>query len=142
MRQAGKITAGARSIGRQAVKDGLTTRQIDKAVHEFIVKSGAVPSCLGYEGCPAATCISVNEEVSHGIPGRRIVRNGDIVSIHLCATYKGFGGDCAGTYACGEVSEEARRLMEVTRQAFFEGLRYAKAGNRIFDISGAVQDCV
>ena len=140
MRQAGKITAGARSIGRQAVKDGLTTRQIDKAVHEFIVKSGAVPSCLGYEGFPAATCISVNEEVIHGIPGRRIVRNGDIVSIDLCATYKGFVGDCAGTYACGEVSEEARRLMEVTRQAFFEGLRYAKAGNRIFDIGGAVQD--
>ena len=126
MRQACKITAGARSIGRQAVKDGLTTRQIDKAVHEFIVKSGAVPSCLGYEGFPAATCISVNEEVIHGIPGRRVVRNGDVVSIDLCATYKGFVGDCAGTYACGEVSEEAKRLIEVTRQAFFEGLRYAK----------------
>ena len=142
MRQACKITAGARSIGRQAVKDGLTTRQIDKAVHEFIVKSGAVPSCLGYEGFPAATCISVNEEVIHGIPGRRVVRNGDVVSIDLCATYKGFVGDCAGTYACGEVSEEAKRLIEVTRQAFFEGLRYAKAGNRIFDIGGAVQDYV
>ena len=142
MRQACKITAGARSIGRQAVKDGLTTRQIDKAVHEFIVKSGATPSCLGYEGYPAATCISVNEEVIHGIPGRRIVRNGDIVSIDLCATYKGFVGDCAGTYACGEVSPEARKLMEVTRQAFFEALHYAKAGNRIFDIGGAVQDHV
>lgn len=142
MRQACKITAGARSIGRQAVKDGLTTRQIDKAVHEFIVKSGAVPSCLGYEGFPAATCISVNEEVIHGIPGRRVVRSGDVVSIDLCAGYKGFIGDCAGTYACGEISPEAKKLIEVTRQAFFEGLRYAKAGNRIFDIGGAVQDYV
>ena len=101
MRQAAKIAAGARSMGRQAVRDGLTTRQIDKAVHEYIVKNGAKPSCLGYEGFPAATCVSVNEEVIHGIPGKRVVRNGDIVSIDLCATYKGFVGDCAGTYACG-----------------------------------------
>lgn len=142
MREACKITAGARSIGRQAVKDGLTTRQIDRAVHEFIVKSGAVPSCLGYEGFPAATCISVNEEVIHGIPGKRVVRSGDIVSIDLCAGFRGFVGDCAGTYACGEVGGEAKKLIEVTRQAFFEGLRYAKAGNRIFDIGGAVQDYV
>ncbi len=139
MRQACKIAAGARSVGRQAVKSGLTTRQIDRAVHEFIVKSGGYPSCLGYEGFPAATCISVNEEVIHGIPGRRTVRSGDLVSIDLCATWKGFIGDCAGTYACGEISEEARKLVEVTRQAFFEGLRYAKPGCRVLDISGAVQ---
>ena len=142
LRQAAKIAAGARSMGRQAVRDGLTTRQIDKAVHEFIVKSGAKPSCLGYAGFPAATCVSVNEEVIHGIPGKRVVRNGDIVSIDLCATYKGFIGDCAGTYPCGEVSEDAKRLIEVTRQAFFEGLRFAKAGYRISDIGGAVQDYV
>ena len=86
MRQAAKIAAGARSMGRQAVKDGMTTRQIDRAVHEYIVKSGAVPSCLGYEGFPAATCVSVNDEVIHGIPGRKTVHNGDIVSIDLCAT--------------------------------------------------------
>ena len=142
LRQAAKIAAGARSMGRQAVRDGLTTRQIDKAVHEFIVKSGAKRSCLGYAGFPAATCVSVNEEVIHGIPGKRVVRNGDIVSIDLCATYKGFIGDCAGTYPCGEVSEDAKRLIEVTRQAFFEGLRFAKAGYRISDIGGAVQDYV
>ena len=142
MRQACKIAAGARSMGRQAVKDGLTTRQIDKAVHEYIVKSGAVPSCLGYEGFPAATCVSVNEEVIHGIPGRRVVRSGDIVSIDICSGFKGFIGDCAGTYACGEVGEEAKKLIEVTRRAFFEGLKFAKAGQRIFDIAGAVQDCV
>ena len=142
MRKAAKIAAGARSMGRQAVRDGLTTRQIDRAVHEFIVKSGAKPSCLGYEGFPAATCVSVNEQVIHGIPGRRVVRNGDIVSIDLCATYKGFIGDCAGTYPCGEVSDEAKKLIEVTRQAFFEGLRFAKAGYRISDVGGAVQDWV
>ncbi len=139
MRQAAKIAAGARSMGRQAVRDGLTTRQIDRAVHEFIVKSGAKPSCLGYEGFPAATCVSVNEEVIHGIPGRRVVHNGDIVSIDLCATYKGFVGDCAGTYACGEVSDEAKKLIEVTRQAFFEGIKFAKVGYRVYDIGEAVQ---
>ena len=142
MRQTCRIAAGARSVGRQAIRDGLTTKEIDRAVHEFIVKSGAVPSCLGYEGFPAATCISVNDEVIHGIPGKRIVHNGDIVSIDLCTTYKGFVGDCAGTYACGEVSDQARKLMDTARRAFFEGLKYAKAGNRIHDISGAVQDCV
>ena len=142
MRQAAKIAAGARSMGRQAVRDGMTTRQIDKAVHEFIVKSGAKPSCLGYAGFPAATCVSVNEEVIHGIPGKRVVHNGDIVSIDLCATYKGFVGDCAGTFPCGEISEEARRLIEVTRQSFFEALRFARVGYRISDIGAAVQDYV
>ena len=130
MRQAAKIAAGARSMGRQAVKDGLTTREIDRAVHEYIVKNGARPSCLGYEGFPSATCVSVNDEVIHGIPGKRIVRSGDIVSLDLCATYKGFVGDCAGTYGVGEISGEARRLIEVTRQAFFEGIRFAKSARR------------
>ena len=142
MRQAAKIAAGARSVGRQAVKSGMTTKQIDRAVHEYIVKSGAKPSCLGFEGFPAATCVSVNDEVIHGIPGKRIVSNGDIVSIDLCATYRGFVGDCAGTYPVGEVSEEARKLMEVTRQAFFEGIKFAKVGYRVYDIGEAVQDYV
>jgi methionine aminopeptidase, type I len=142
MRQACRIAAGARSVGRQAVRSGLTTKEIDRAVHEYIVREGAVPSCLGFEGFPAATCISVNDEVIHGIPGKRIVHDGDVVSIDLCATWKGYIGDCAGTYACGTVSPEAQKLIETARKAFFEGLRYAKAGNRIHDISGAVQDCV
>lgn len=142
MRKAAAIAAGARSMGRQAVRDGLTTKQIDRAVHEFIVKSGAKPSCLGYAGFPAATCVSVNDQVIHGIPGKRVVRNGDIVSIDLCASYRGFIGDCAGTYACGEISDEAKKLIAVTREAFFEGLRYAKAGCRIADVGGAVQDYV
>ena len=142
MRQACRIAAGARSVGRQAARSGLTTKEIDRAVHEYIVREGAVPSCLGFEGFPAATCISVNDEVIHGIPGKQIVHDGDVVSIDLCATWKGYIGDCAGTYACGTVSPEAQKLIETARKAFFEGLRYAKAGNRIHDISGAVQDCV
>lgn len=142
MRQAGKITAGARSIARQSVADGVTTKQIDKNVREFIEKSGATPSFLGYSGFPASTCISVNEEVIHGIPGKRVIHNGDIVSVDVGATYKGFVGDCAGTYMCGEVSAEAKRLIEVTRQSFFEGMKFAKVGYRISDIGGAIQDYV
>lgn len=142
MRQAGRITAGARSIARQAIAAGVTTKQIDKCVHEFIVKSGAIPTFLGYGGFPASACVSVNDEIIHGIPGKRVIRDGDIVSVDVGATYKGFVGDCAGTYPCGEVSEEAKKLMEVTRQSFFEGLKFARAGYRISDIGAAVQDYV
>lgn len=142
MRQAGKITAGARSVAREAIKDGLTTRQVDKAVHDFIVKSRAIPTFLGYGGFPASTCISVNDEVIHGIPGKRVIKNGDIVSVDVGATFAGFVGDCAGTYPCGEISEEAKRLIEVTRQSFFEGIRFAKAGYRISDIGCAIQEYV
>ena len=141
-RQAGKITAGARSIARQAIKSGVTTRQINKYVHEFILKSGAKPTFLGYGGFPASACVSVNEEVIHGIPGKRVIHDGDIVSVDVGATFKGFVGDCAGTYACGEISDEARKLIEVTRQSFFEGIKFAKEGYRISDIGGAVQDYV
>lgn len=142
MRQAGKVTAGARSIARQAIKDGVSTKQIDKYVHDYIVKSGATPTFLGYCGFPASTCISVNEQVIHGIPGKRIVKNGDIVSIDVGATLNGFVGDCAGTFPVGEVSEEAKNLIEVTRQSFFEGIRFAKEGYRISDIGAAIQDYV
>ena len=142
MRQAGRITAGARSIARQAVAAGVTTRQIDKLVHEFIVKSGAKPTFKGYGGFPGSACISVNDEVIHGIPGKRIIRSGDIVSLDVGATYKGFVGDCAGTFPCGEISEEAKKLIEVTRQSFFEGIKYARVGYRVSDISAAVQEYV
>ena len=142
MRQAGRITAGARTIAREAIKAGVSTKQIDKCVHDYIVKCGAVPTFLGYCGFPGSTCISVNEEVIHGIPGKRKIRDGDIVSIDVGATFNGFVGDCAGTYPCGEVSEEAKQLMEVTRQSFFEGIRFAKEGYRISDIGAAIQDYV
>ena len=142
MRQAGKITAGARTIARQAVAAGVTTKQIDKCVHEFIVKSGAVPTFKGYGGFPGSACISVNDEVIHGIPGKRVVHEGDIVSLDVGATYKGYVGDCAGTFPCGKISDEARKLIDVTRQSFFEGIKFAKPGYRISDIGAAIQDYV
>ena len=142
MRQAGRIAAGARSIGRQAVRAGLSTGQINKCIHEFIIGNGAKPTFLGYGGFPGSACISVNDEVIHGIPGKRVVKKGDIVSIDVGATYKGFVGDCAGTFLVGEVSEKAKELVEVTRQSFFEGIRFAKVGYRISDIGAAVQDYV
>ena len=142
MRQAGRITAGARTIARQAVAAGVSTKQIDKLVHEYIVKSGAKPTFKGYGGFPGSACISVNDEVIHGIPGKRIIRSGDIVSLDVGATYKGFVGDCAGTFPCGEISEEARKLIEVTRQSFFEGIKYARIGYRVSDISAAIQEYV
>ena len=142
MRQAGRITAGARSIARQAIADGVSTKEIDKAVNEFIRKSGAIPTFKGYGGFPGSACISVNETVIHGIPGKRIIRNGDIVSVDVGATYKGYVGDCAGTYACGEISDEAKKLIEVTRQSFFEGLKFAKVGYRVNDIGAAIQEYV
>lgn len=142
MRQAGKITAGARTIARQAVEAGVTTSQIDKYVHEYIVKSGAKPTFLNYGGFPASACISVNDEVIHGIPGKRVIHNGDIVSLDVGATYKGLVGDCAGTFPCGEISAEARELIRVTRQSFFEGLKFAKVGYRISDIGAAIQEYV
>ncbi len=142
MRRAGKITAGARTIARQAVAAGVTTKQIDREVHEFIVKSGAVPTFLGYGGFPASACVSVNDEIIHGIPGHRRLQDGDIVSLDVGATFEGFVGDCAGTFPCGEVSPEAIKLIAVTRQSFFEGIKYARAGYRISDIGAAVQEYV
>lgn len=142
MRQAGKITAGARTIARQMVEPGVTTQQIDREVHKFITKSGAAPSFLNYGGFPASACISVNDEIIHGIPGPRVIHEGDIVSLDVGAKYKGFNGDCAGTFPCGTYSEEAMRLIEVTRQSFFEGIKFAKEGYRISDIGHAIQEYV
>lgn len=142
MRQAGRITAGARSIARQAVASGVTTRHINKLVYEFIIKSGASPTFLNYNGFPGSVCISVNEQIIHGIPGKRVIRDGDIVSVDVGATFRGFVGDCAGTYPCGEVSPEAKRLIQVTRQSFFEGIKFAKVGYRISDIGAAIQEYV
>lgn len=142
MRQAGRITAAARSLAREMVTPGITTAQIDREVRHFIEKSGAIPTFLGYGGYPASVCLSVNEEVIHGIPGKRVLKEGDIVSVDVGATYKGYVGDCAGTYVAGEASDEAKRLIEVTRQSFFEGIKFARAGYRIGDISHAVQEYV
>ena len=142
MRLAGKITAAARALAREMVKPGVTTQQIDKAVFHFIREQGAIPSFLHYNGYPASVCISVNDEIIHGIPGKRVLREGDIVSVDVCAYIGGYHGDCAGTYPCGQVSDEALRLIRVTQDSFFEGLKFAREGYRLSDISHAVQTFV
>lgn len=138
MREAGKIAAGARSIARQMVEPGVTTKAINKEVFNFIKKSGAEPTFLGYGGFPASACISVNDQVIHGIPGKRRLEEGDIVSVDVGATWKGFVGDCAMTIPCGKCSDEALRLIAVTRQSFFEGMKFARQGYRVSDISAAI----
>ena len=142
MRQACKITAAARALAGEMVRPGVSTKQIDKAVHEFIVQQGAKPSFLHYGGFPASVCISVNNTVIHGIPSGRVLQEGDIVSVDVGAYFRGFHGDCAATYPCGKISPEAQKLIDVTRQSFFEGLKFAKQGNRITDISHAIQTYV
>ena len=139
MRKAGKITAAARALAGEMVRPGVTTQESDKAVEEFIRKQGAVPSFLNYHGYPASACISVNDEVIHGIPGKRVLQEGDIVSVDVGAYIGGFHGDCAATFACGTISSEAQKLIDVTRQSFFEGIKFAKEGCRVQDISAAVQ---
>lgn len=139
MRRAGKITAAARALAGEMVKPGASTKAIDKAVHDFIVSQGAKPSFLHYQGYPASICASVNEQVIHGIPGGRKIREGDIVSIDVGAFIDGYHGDCAATYVAGEASPEVQRLIRVTRESFFEGLRFARAGYRVSDISHAIQ---
>ena len=142
MRRAGKITAAARAYAGELVKPGVTTQEIDRAVEHFIRKQGAVPSFLHYQGYPASVCISVNDEIIHGIPGPRVLEEGDIVSCDVGAYIGGFHGDCAATFACGKISPEAQDLIDVTRQSFFEGIKFAKEGCRLYDISAAIQGYV
>ncbi len=139
MRQACKITAAARALAGEMVRPGVSTKEIDKAVYDYIVSQGAKPSFLGYHGFPGSTCISVNSTVIHGIPGGYVLQEGDIVSVDVGAYYKGFHGDCAQTFPCGTISVQAQRLIDVTKQSFFEGIRFAKRGYRVSDISHAVQ---
>ena len=142
MRRAGKITAAARALAGEMVTPGVTTQEIDKAVFRFIKSQGATPSFLHYHGYPASVCVSVNDEIIHGIPGKRVLREGDIVSIDVGAFKDGFHGDCAATFPYGRISSEAQRLIAVTRQSFFEGLKFAREGYRVPDISRAVQTYV
>lgn len=139
MRIAGNITAKARYLAGTMVEPGVSTAEIDKAVKAFIKSQGAVPTFLGYGGFPKSVCISVNDEIIHGIPGKRILKDGDVVKIDVGATKDGFVGDCAATFIAGTGSEEAKRLIEVTKQSFFEGIKYARAGCRVSDIGAAVQ---
>ncbi len=142
MRQACQITAAARALAGEMVRPGVNTKQIDKAVHDYIVSRGAKPSFLGYNGFPASACISVNSTVIHGIPGGYTLKEGDIVSVDVGAYYGGFHGDCAATFPCGAISTEAQNLIDVTKQSFFEGIRFATRGHRVSDISHAIQTYV
>ncbi len=126
-------------VGRHC-KPGVTTRELNDIADAYIRSHGATPACLGYEGYPAATCISVNEQVVHGIPSDYVIKEGDIVSVDFCTFMKGFVGDSAYTFAVGEVGDEVKRLLDVTKEALYRGTAQAKAGNRIGDISAAVQE--
>ncbi len=143
MRRAGRITAAARALAGKMVLPGVTTLEIDTAVRKFIRSQGGEPSFLGYAGYPGSACISVNDEVIHGIPSKKVVlKEGDIVSVDVGACVDGFHGDCAATYPCGKVSPEAERLIAVTEQSFWEGIKFARVGYRVSDISHAVQQYV
>ncbi len=140
MRIAGRITALARKAAADAVRPGASTEDVDRAVRQTIEAHGAKPSFLGYGGFPGSACVSINDEVIHGIPSKkRIMQEGDIVKVDVGAYIGGVHGDCACTVPCGKVSEEAERLIAVTRQSFFEGIKFAKEGYRLSDISHAVQ---
>jgi methionyl aminopeptidase len=142
MRQAGRIVGECHQLLRVAVRPGVTTGQLNKLVHEHILKRGGVPSFLGYPGptpFPAATCISVNEEIVHGIPGPRTLREGDIVSVDIGVIWNGYHGDSAWTYAVGQISPAAQDLLRTTEQTLYHALEFARVGNRLGDISHALQ---
>lgn len=139
MRKAGQITGEAILVARDAIREGVSTKELDTRIREYIEKCGAKPTFLGYGGFPGSACISINDEIIHGIPRKdRFLQEGDIVKIDVGACYRGFNGDSANTFGVGRISDEAARLIEVTRESFFRGVSEAKAGNRIGDIGSAV----
>ena len=143
MRKAGRITAEALLLARDSIKPGITTKELDVKIRRFIEKCGATPSFLGYNGFPGSACISLNEQVIHGIPSDKvIIREGDIVKVDVGARYRGYNGDSARTFAVGKVSDEALRLISVTEQSFYEAMKVAKAGNRVGDIGHAIESFV
>ncbi len=140
MKQAGKISSRALKLAGESIEPGITTEQIDSIVRKYIESHGAKPSFLGYGGFPASACVSVNNVVIHGIPSRNcVVKNGDIVSIDVGAYLNGFHSDNAWTFPCGDISEEAQRLLDTTKESLYEGIKMAKVGNRIGDIGSTVQ---
>ncbi|MDF1493595.1 type I methionyl aminopeptidase [Caproiciproducens sp. CPB-2] len=140
MRNAGRVSSRALKLAGEMVEPGVSTWEIDRAVRRYIEEQGAKPTFLGYGGFPASACISVNDVVIHGIPHKgTIIRQGDIVSIDIGATFEGFVGDNAWTFPCGDVSHEAQALMDATRESLFEGIKAATAGHRIGDVGSAVQ---
>ena len=139
MRESGRLLALVHEEMRKELKEGMTTKDIDQICETMIRDFGCIPNFLNYQGFPASVCVSINDEVVHGIPSKkRYIQNGDIVSLDAGLIYKGYHSDAARTYAVGEVSKEAKQLMDVTRQCFFEGIKFAKAGNHLNDISKAI----
>ena len=140
MKQAGRIVALAHQEVKKHIKPGVTTLKLDQIVEQVIRDNDAIPSFKGYGGFPGSACTSVNEQVVHGIPSKKVkLKKGDMISVDIGAQYKGYHGDSAWSYAVGEVTKEVSKLMEVTKESLFEGLKYAKAGNRLTDISHAIQ---
>ena len=142
MQEAGQIAAAARAAAGALVAPGITTRELDNAARKVIEGYGAKPSFLNYNGFPASICCSINHQVIHGFPGKYKLQEGDLVKIDVGANYMGYHGDCADTFAVGKITEEAQRLIEVTRQSFYEGSKLAREGQRVSDISHAVQKYV
>ena len=142
MKEAGRITAEAMLAACEQVREGISTYELDAIIRHHIEQCGAKPSFLGYGGFPGSACISINDTVIHGIPDGYILKEGDIVSVDVGAFYKGFHGDCAATFACGAISTEAQKLIDVTKQSFFEGIKLATKGKRVQDISHAIQTYV
>ena len=143
MKEAGRITALAHKAVEEAIKPGISTKELDKIAYDVIVANGATPSFLNYNGYPGSICASINEVVIHGIPKKNtILKDGDIISIDIGANYKGYHGDAARTHFCGNVSEEKKLLVERTKQSLFEGLKFAKPNNRLSDISHAIETYV
>ncbi len=138
MRRAGEIAAEALRIGGEAVRPGVTTKYINDVMHKFIKSKNAKPNFLGYGGFPGVACISVNDEVIHGIPSGRLLTDGDIVSIDVGVLLNGYHSDNANTFPCGNVSDEAMKLIEVTRQCFYEGLKFVQPGYRLGDVGNAI----
>ncbi len=143
MRKACQISAQALQLIGEAVKPGVTTAELDTLAEDFIRSQGAVPNFKNYAGYPATACISINNQVIHGIPSKNtVLKDGDIVSVDLGAKCDGYNGDNAATFACGNISDEAKRLIDTTRESLYEGIKHARAGGRVGDISAAVQEYV
>jgi methionyl aminopeptidase len=142
MQKTGAIVGRTHELLAKELRAGITTYELDKIAEEYIISQGAVPSFKGYHGFPATLCISINDEIIHGIPGNRKIMDGDVVSIDIGACKDGFHGDAARTLGVGDISKESQTLIDVTKQCFFEGIKFAKAGNHLFEISEAIQTYV
>lgn len=140
MEKAGEIVGNTHNYLKEYIKPGITTKELDRLAEEFILNSGATPSFKNLYGFPGCICISINEEVVHGIPGNRKLKNGDIVTLDIGACYKGYHGDSAWTYAVGQISDEKAKLMELTEEALFKGLSVIKDGARVGDIGAAIEE--